>query len=129
MKNEYPRLFPDRAKAVKDQAASTPPGRRNPLTPPSTRHAGRPKAIPAEEVQEYLKNPHTLLGKKFQHSPRAGEEQAYKGVWEMESYTTRMREGDVDHEFQIVLEAFDGVPLPMDREDVEFLLKYSTLVV
>ncbi|KAI0642820.1 hypothetical protein C8Q79DRAFT_1002663 [Trametes meyenii] len=130
MDNEYPRLFPDRAaKRKQNSAVSTPPTRGNPLTPPSTRHSGRPKAIPVGEVAQYLANPSTMLGKRFLHTPPRGEEQDYKGEWTMESYSTRMREGRVDHEFQVVLEAMDGASLPMDREEVEFLLKYSTLVV
>lgn len=39
-------------------------------------------------------------------------EQELEGWWEMESYTTRIREGGVDHEFQIRSEEFDGETLP-----------------
>ena len=43
------------------------------------------------------------------------------------SYSVRMGENGVDHEFQILLEVFDRVSLPMDREEVQFLLTHSTL--
>ncbi|KAI0671283.1 hypothetical protein C8Q78DRAFT_850523 [Trametes maxima] len=130
MDNEYPRLFPDRAAKLKqDSAVPTPPTRGNPLTPPSTNHSDSPKAIPAGEVAHYLANPQTLLGKRFLHTPPPDGEQDYEGEWAIESYSVRMREGRVEHEFQVLLEEMDGASLPMDREEVEFLLKHSILVV
>ena len=129
-KNEYPRLFPDRAKAMKDRSSSTPPNPSNAVQAPlvTDRTAGRPKVISMDDVSQYLNKPETLLGKRFQHSPPQDQEQDYKGTWEMDSYSVRMSEGRIDHEYQILLEALDGAPLPMGREDVRFLLTHSTQI-
>ncbi|KAI0744550.1 hypothetical protein C8Q76DRAFT_764197 [Earliella scabrosa] len=128
-KNEYPRLFPDRAKAMKDRASWTPPNASN--TVQASLAAGRsaqPKVISIDDVSQYLNKPETLLGKRFLHSPPQDQEQDYKGTWEMDSYSVRMSEGRIDHEYQILLEALDGAPLPMGREDARFLLTHSTQV-
>ncbi|KAI0365028.1 hypothetical protein BV20DRAFT_973730, partial [Pilatotrama ljubarskyi] len=128
-RNEFPRLFPQRAGNMRgDPATSIPPTHRAPLSPPATRHAAGAKLVTASDIAEYLNSPHTLLDKQFEHSPPPGQDEGYKGLWELESYTTRKREGRVDHEFLIALEACDGATIPMDREEVHFLLQYSTVV-
>ncbi|KAI0323295.1 hypothetical protein GY45DRAFT_1439641 [Cubamyces sp. BRFM 1775] len=128
IRNEYPRLFPDRAaKLCGIQATSTPPPHQTPLIPPPTQHAAKPKAITTPDIEEYLNSPHTLLGKHFKHWPPSSEHQDYKGGWTLDSYTVRVREGVVDHEYQVLLEACEGATIPMDRADVEFLLRYSTI--
>ncbi|KAI0365027.1 hypothetical protein BV20DRAFT_1125244 [Pilatotrama ljubarskyi] len=129
MRNEFPRLFPESvAKATRNQATSTTPTSRAPLSPPITSHTARAKAITASDINEYLYSPHTLLRKQFKHSPPSDQDQEYKGLWEVESYTARVRDDRVDHEFQIILEACDGATIPMDREEVQFLLQYSNVV-
>ena len=130
-KNEYPRLFPDRAKAMKDRASWTPPNPSNTQAVQVPLAAGRsavPKVISMDDVSKYLNKPEMLLGKRFLHSPPQDQEQDYKGTWEMDSYSVRMSEGRIDHEYQILLEALDGAPLPMGREDVRFLLTHSTQI-
>ena len=81
-----------------------------------------------DDVSQYLNKPELLLGKRFQHSPPQDQEQDYKGTWEMASYSVRMGEGGIEHEYQILLEALDGASLPMGQEDVRFLLMHSTPV-
>ncbi|KAI0779303.1 hypothetical protein C8Q74DRAFT_1258355 [Fomes fomentarius] len=81
--NEYPRLFPDRVKP-NGQVLSTPRNDGRLITPPATLS---PKVLSAEEIAEFLDSPHTLLGKRLQHSPPPDEYQDIKGKWEMASYT------------------------------------------
>lgn len=131
MENEFRALFPGKGSGTaRNPAAVTPgpPNAPNALSPPPTHHSGEPQAIIAiTEIAGYLSNPQTLLGKRFLHAPPPDEEQDYKGWWEAESYSVRMREGHIDHEFVVRLEAFDADPLPMGKDDVELLLQHSTL--
>lgn len=130
MNNEFRVLYPKKTTGtVHNLATITPPAALNPLSPPPTRHAGRPKAATDSEVGEYLKNPQTLLGKRFLHAPPVGVEQDYRGVWEADSYSARMLDGRVDCEFLVRLEAFGADLLPMGMDDMAFLLEHSTLVV
>ena len=130
MKNEFRALYPKKTNGmVHNPATITPPTAPKPLSPPPTRHSGKPKAITDSEVEEYLKNPQTLLGKQFLHAPPVGVEQDYKGLWEADSYSVRILDGRVDYEFLVRLEAFGVDLLPMGMDDMEFLLKHSTLVV
>ncbi|OJT09934.1 hypothetical protein TRAPUB_13571 [Trametes pubescens] len=129
MENEFRTLFPSNGNGTaRNPAPTTPPNAPNALSPPPTHHSGKPKAITPSEVSGYLNDPRTLLGKQFLHAPPPDVEQDFKGSWEAESYSVRMREGHIDHEFLIRLEAFGAPPLPMGKDDVEFLLGHSTLV-
>ncbi|KAH9849992.1 hypothetical protein C2E23DRAFT_905335 [Lenzites betulinus] len=124
MKNDFPvitRKVP--SNSAHEQATHTLPTLQTPLSPPPTQH----HVITTEEVADYLNNPHTLLRKQFQHTPPPGGEEDYRGMWSLESYTTRVREDQVDHEFAISLEALNGAVVPMGREEVKDLLTYSTL--
>ncbi|KAH9884291.1 hypothetical protein C8Q73DRAFT_362513 [Cubamyces lactineus] len=90
MKNEFPVItgkLP--SNPARDPATHTPPALQTPLSPPPTQHHGTAKVITAEEVADYLNNPHTLLRKQFQHTPPPGGEEDYRGMWSLESYTTR----------------------------------------
>ncbi|CDO69464.1 hypothetical protein BN946_scf184817.g24 [Trametes cinnabarina] len=128
MHTEFPLISGRPApQAVQERTPRTPRIQRTPLSPPPTQRHGREKAISDEEIATYLNNPHTLLQKEFQHSPPPHFEQDYKDLWSLESYTTRMREGQVDHEFVVALEALNGAAVPMERDEVELLLKYSSL--
>ncbi|KAI0653527.1 hypothetical protein C8Q70DRAFT_927508 [Cubamyces menziesii] len=95
-------------------------------TPAQQTRTGEAKALSANEVSEFLNNPHMLLGKRFLHTPPPDEDQEYKGMWEVESYTARVPEGQVDQEFMVLLEDMHGAALPMGREEVEFMLTHST---
>ncbi|KAI0779289.1 hypothetical protein C8Q74DRAFT_1315946 [Fomes fomentarius] len=119
--HEFLCLFPDRVKS-NDQVISTSSNHRRLLTPrPSaTSEVVSPK-VSADEIAEFLNSPRKLLGKQFQHSPPPDEYQHYKGKV--------MADGEVGHEYQILLDALDGAPLPMGPEEIRFLLMYSTLVV
>ncbi len=86
-----------------------------------------PQVVTAEEIAEFLNSPHTLLEKRFQNSPPPDEYRDYKGKWEM--YGVQMTDGEVEHEYQILLEELDGAPLPMGQEEIRFLLMHSALVV
>ncbi|KAI8994241.1 hypothetical protein BD414DRAFT_278019 [Trametes punicea] len=114
-------------KAISEQAMRTPSTPQTPLSPPPTQHRGKAKAISADEIACYLNNAHTLLRKQFEHSPPPGGEEDYKGLWSLESYTTRVREDQIDHEFVISLGGMDRAAVPMGREEVRYLLTYSTL--
>lgn len=77
---------------------------------------------------ELLNSPHMLLKKRYQHSPPPDQDQDYKGEWEMASYSVRVVDGEVEHEYQILLDELGGALVPMGREEVRFLLMHSTLV-
>ncbi|KAI0349824.1 hypothetical protein OH77DRAFT_1431658 [Trametes cingulata] len=129
MKTEFLRMFPDRAaKVSQNRQASTPSTRHALPSPPTSSHSGKPKALAADEIKEYLQNPHTVLGKRFLCTPPPGGDDDYKGMWQVESYSARMRDGHVDQEFQVLVEAFEGASVPMGRDEVEFLLKHSVVV-
>lgn len=132
MDNEFHTLFPSNGNGTaRNPAPTTPPNAPspNPLSPPPAHHSGKPKVITPSEVSGYLNDPQTLLGKwQFLHAPPPDVEQDFKGSWEAESYSVRMRDGHIDHEFLIRLEVFGAAPLPMSKDDVEFLLEHSTLV-
>ncbi|KAI0727607.1 hypothetical protein C8Q72DRAFT_922291 [Fomitopsis betulina] len=130
MKNEFCVHYPKKTNGmVHNPATITPPTTLSPLTPPPTRHSGKPKVITDSEVEEYLKSPQALLGKQFLHVPPVGVEQDYKGLWEADLYSVQMLDGHVDYKFLVHLEAFGADLLPMGMGDMEFLLKHSTLVV
>lgn len=102
IENEFRVLYPKKTNGmVHNPATITPPTALNPLSPPPMRHSGKPKAVTDSEVEEYLKNPQTLLGKQFLHAPPVGVEQDYKGLWEADSYSVRMLDGRIDYEFLV----------------------------
>ncbi|KAI9068894.1 hypothetical protein FKP32DRAFT_1587318 [Trametes sanguinea] len=128
MTNEHPRYRAQRpGTTAVNRSTRTPSVHQTPLSPPPRSRSGRAKAISSQDVIDYLNNPHTLLGKQFQHSPPSNEEQDLTGMWEVVSYTARMHQGRLEHEFTVTMEAMDGTPLPMGREEVEYILKYSSL--
>ncbi|KAI0779287.1 hypothetical protein C8Q74DRAFT_1315944 [Fomes fomentarius] len=124
--HDLPRLFPDRH--GNRQVISTPPNQGRLLTPPATRRSATPKVVSAEDIAEYLNSPHMLLKKRFQNSPPQDQDQDCKGEWEMASYSVRVVDGEVEHEYQILLDELGGAVVPMGREEVRFLLMHSTLV-
>ena len=125
-KTEFDRLFPGRVKPAK--TPSTPPTSGGLPTPPPTRQSTVPRCISNEEVAQFLGSPHTLVGKRFLHSPPAdqGQDQENRGAWEVTSYAIRKINGAIVQEFQIVLETFGRDPLPMDEQEIRNLLQYST---
>ncbi|KAI0333020.1 hypothetical protein GY45DRAFT_1320307 [Cubamyces sp. BRFM 1775] len=101
------------------------PAQQTPSAP--TGATGEAKAsLSADEVAKLINNPYMLLGKRFLHTPPPDEDQEYKGMWELESYSARMHDGEADEEFLVLLEDMHGALLPMGREEVEFMLTYST---
>ncbi|PIL24472.1 hypothetical protein GSI_14226 [Ganoderma sinense ZZ0214-1] len=90
-----------------------------------------PQGVSEDEAQNFLSNPHTMIGKQFVHSPPAqGADQDDSGTWEVISYTVKKGDnGGVDHEYQVLLQAFGADPVPMDKEEVRYLLQYSTSVM
>ena len=107
------------------QATGTLPSQRTVLPPPPTHH--HDTKLSAYDIAEYLNRPYLLLQKQFQYSPPSIDEQDYEGLWSLDSYTARVREGQIDHEFVISMEALSGATVPMGREEVDSLLKHSTL--
>ncbi|CDO69463.1 hypothetical protein BN946_scf184817.g23 [Trametes cinnabarina] len=129
MHTEFPLISGRPAPQAAPTQAKRPPRAQQTSTPPTPISAyGMTKDTSTLEDSEYLDSPHKLLLKKFQHSPPPGQEQEYKGRWEMESYSTRVQNGHIVHEYVIALEALNGAALPMSRDEVAFLLSHSTVV-
>ncbi|KAJ2986724.1 hypothetical protein NUW54_g9655 [Trametes sanguinea] len=115
MLNEFPRYRAQRpGSAGVNQTTRPSPALEASLSSLQACRSDNAKEGLSPEVASYLDSPHTLLGKRFQHSPPAEEEQDLKGIWELVSYTARMEQGCIDHEFVIATEALDGAHLPMD---------------
>ena len=124
--NFHVRFPPRRKGLVPSKAPSTPPTRPRLPTPPPSRHS--PKRVSEDEALNFLSNPHTMIGKQFVHSPPRGQDQEDGGAWEVISYMVKKVDGGVDHEYQVLLQAFGTDPVPMDREEVRYLLQYSTVL-
>ena len=77
---------------------------------------------------DFLNNPHTMIGKQFIHSPPQGQDQEDSGTWEVISYTVKKAANGLEHEYQVLLQAFGSDPFPMDKEELRYLLQYSTVV-
>ncbi|KAI1791675.1 hypothetical protein LXA43DRAFT_1181577 [Ganoderma leucocontextum] len=99
-----------------------------PTAPPSHYSA---KRVPEDELLNFLDNPHTMVGKQFVHSPPQDQDQDQEDsdTWEVISYTAKKTDTGVEHQYQVLLQAFSEDPLPMDKEDVRDLLRYSRLFV
>ncbi|KAI1791671.1 hypothetical protein LXA43DRAFT_389864 [Ganoderma leucocontextum] len=121
-KGEFVSLFPELAR----RGSKTLPTRAClPTAPPPTRRSGIPKRVSNDEVEQFLRNPSALVGTPFVHSPPQDQEQGDSGAWEVASYTVRKGDRGVEHEYQVLLDAFGGDP-PMDEGVVRYLLQYST---
>ncbi|PIL24421.1 hypothetical protein GSI_14175 [Ganoderma sinense ZZ0214-1] len=123
--------FPPRRRGYEaSQTPSTSPTQaRDPTSPPSC-HVSL-QQVPDDEALDFLANPHTMIGKQFVHSPPAQRaDQEDSGVWEVISYTVKKADdGGIKHEYQVLLQAFGADPVPMDKEEVRYLLQYSTPVM
>ncbi|KAI0363271.1 hypothetical protein BV20DRAFT_975867 [Pilatotrama ljubarskyi] len=130
MATEFPRLFPDfAAKPSQSRQTSAAPTHPNPLSRLSTPHPSEAETLAADEIAGYLQYPGTIVGKRFLCTPPPGEEEEYvQGTWEVQSYRTRVVDGEVDQEFWVVAEAFDNASVPMGHDEIESLLKHSTRV-
>nr|VWP01895.1 Cell morphogenesis protein (Cell morphogenesis protein PAG1) [Ganoderma boninense] len=122
---EFARLFPERWNRV-SRTPSTLTTRGRLPTPPPTRRSGVAKPVSDDEVEEFLRTPYTLMGKRFVHSPPEGHDQGHSGAWKVVSYTVRDSDEGIVHEYQVLLDALGVEPLPMDEGEVRYLLKYST---
>ena len=127
---EFVRLFPELA----SQGFGAPPSSQSarlPPTPPTStgtpsRHLGEPKRVSDDEAEHFLRNPSALIGTRFVHSPPQDEDRGYdEGPWKVASYTVREGDEGVEHEYEVLLEALEGTPLPMDEGEVRYLLQYS----
>ena len=125
---ELVRLFPELAKRTSGTQASTPPNEaRLPVLPP-TQGQGVPERVSADEVEQFLGNPSTLLGLRLVHSlPRDQDsEQGESGAWEVTSYSVRKGDRGIEHQYQVSLNPVGDDPLPMDEEEVRHLLRHSS---
>ena len=128
---EFVRLFPELA----NQGFGAPPSRsselaRLPSPPTSTtipsRHLGDPKRVSDDEAEHFMRNPSALIGTRFVHSPPPDEDRGYdEGPWKVASYTVREGDEGIEHEYEVLLEALKGTPLPMNEGEVRYLLQYS----
>ena len=125
---ELVRMFPDLAKRTSNTPMA-PPTRATLPTPPPPRRSGVPKRVSRDEVEQFVRNPTSLVGTCFVHSPPQDHEQGNKGTWKVASYTVREGDGGVEHEYRVLLEAFGGDPLPMSEAEVRYLLQYSEFAV
>ena len=139
---ELVRMFPDLAKRTSNTLSSAP------VTPPSRARLSRaaappqataplqatcildvPKRVSRDDVEQFVRNPSTLVGTRFVHSPPQDHEQGNKSTWRVISYIVREGDQGVEHEYRVLLEAFGGDPLPMDEAEVRYLLQYSTFAM
>ena len=125
---ELVRMFPQLAKRTSNTPVA-PPTRATLPTPPPTGRSRVPKRVSRDEVEHFVRNPSTLVGKRFVHSPPQDHEEGNKGTWKVTSYTVREGNQGVEHEYLVLLEAFVGDPLPMDEAEVRYLLQYSTFAM
>ena len=98
-----------------------------PLT--STEDQGVPKRVPTDEVEQFLRNPSTLLGVQFAHSlPQDQDsERGESGAWQGISYSVRKGDRGIKHLYQVFLNSVGDNSLPMDEEEVLHLLRHSSL--
>ncbi|PIL24476.1 hypothetical protein GSI_14230 [Ganoderma sinense ZZ0214-1] len=124
---EFVTLFPELAKRPsKAPSPQTPPTRTGLPTPPATKRSGVRKRVSGDEIDEFLRNPSTLVGKRFVSSPPPG--QGDGGEWRVVAYAVREGdEGEVENEYQVVLAAFGEDRIPMDEGEVRFQLQHSKL--
>ncbi len=90
-----------------------------------------PERVSEDEVLSYLSNPHTMIGKQFAHSPPQGQDQdSDSGAWEVISYTVKKADigPGIYHEYQVLLQTIGEDPVAMNKEEVRYLLQYSTAV-
>ncbi|TBU46769.1 hypothetical protein BD309DRAFT_887877 [Dichomitus squalens] len=131
-KTEFALLFPESMKrAAAKRMPATPPTLGH-LPGPSTRPSTVPGRVSREDVDQFLNNSNTLVGKRFVHSPQGeGQDQddSDYGTWHVASYTVRAADGGVEHEYQVVLEGLGGGALPMDGDEIRYLLQDSTFAV
>ncbi|EJF66301.1 hypothetical protein DICSQDRAFT_152266 [Dichomitus squalens LYAD-421 SS1] len=132
-KTEFALLFPESMKRVAAKRMPvTPPTRGHLPSPPPSRPSTISRRVSREDVDRFLNNPNTLVGKRFVHSTQGeGQDQSDSdyGTWHVTSYTVRVADGGVEHEYQVVLEALGGGALPMDGDEVRYLLQDSTFAV
>lgn len=100
---------------------------------PSSLDPGASPYLSEEAVSAFVKRPHTLVGKKFVHCPPPGEYDGHgdgdsEGAWQPITFLTRFVDGEIDHEFECLLESDGDDPIPMDAGHVEELLRFSKLV-
>ena len=118
---EFLRLFPESRRALAAAQAS------RQSNPPPARHRSRTprKCMSGDEVDRFLRNPSTLVGERFISAPPRG--MGNGGEWRVVSYTVHEGNQGVEHEYQVVLQAFGEDRLRMVEEEVRFLLQYSTV--
>ncbi|TCD61734.1 hypothetical protein EIP91_008001 [Steccherinum ochraceum] len=119
--------YPPRRRGYSNTTVSPPPV----LSPASTSTLDASndssKQLTEDQSKDFLSKPHTMIGKQFVYAPPHESEDS--GTWEVISYSvTKADDGGVDHEFQVLLESFKPDALPMGKDEVEDLLKYSSLL-
>lgn len=124
-KNELPLICGPSRRITPRETPSTPPSASRgvvPQTPPPSGGLEHLRSIPKEDLEDFLKCPHTLVGWKFMsYSPRVD----YEGAWTVVSFTVQMVNNEADHEYQVLMENFMQSPLPMDIAEVRHLLEHS----
>lgn len=98
-------------------------------SPSSSQHSANPslRRLDKDEIEEFLKSPHTLVNKKFSHSPAQGASQS-KGIWKVVGFMACVIDDEVDQEFEVLFDE-PGGPIPMDIEDIRDLLESSKLFI
>ncbi|EPQ59136.1 hypothetical protein GLOTRDRAFT_125447 [Gloeophyllum trabeum ATCC 11539] len=112
---EFARLLP--------QSMARLAGQRRPHAPPAT--PGSPRPISREDINCYLNNPSSLVGRRFvQSSQGDAEDEEEFGTWYVASYTVRVAEHGtgIQNEYY---DALGGAPI----KELRRLLEHSVVAV
>ena len=80
------------------------------------------------EIDDFLDRPRTMMGVRFICSPPNAEDEELEGEWCLVAHASHLDEDQVlEEEYQVRLESFPDGPMPMGRDEVEYLLMFSRL--
>ena len=138
---EFARLFPESASAAAKRTATLSATTAQGSAAASESElagvaAGDTARLVSEaEAAQFLRDPGTMLGKRFVCSPPEDDDNndelqpEDRGRWEVVSFRVHMDEGIVDREYMVLTEDLPDDPLPMGEDQVRAMLRYSTFAV
>lgn len=123
IQQQYPPPLPP---SSRPKGPTTPPtASTSMLTPPPTHRQSRPKPVSEEDVEDFVKVPHTIIGRKFRHSPPDSEDADLAGVWSVARFSVDMVDGRVESTYHVTFELFGQAHIPMGPEELRELLAHS----